>query len=268
MGRIMLVDAHAHIDRYDLLGGDALDHALEEIQQLRILTLSNSMDPPSYERNQEIAKKSDFILPIFGIHPWNAPEYADKLEDLNRFVAHSPLLGEIGLDYHFIEDQSTYPMQRKIFEYFLISAQEQHKIICLHTKGAEEAVLEMLTPYEIPGIIVHWYSGPADIFREFVSMNCYFTFGAELLYSEHIQNLAKQVPRNRLLTETDNPGGPKSFMGHVGLPSLIKKVVEGLAKLMDTGSDEMIQMVQSNLLQLTRRDPRLSVTALRVLEEG
>jgi TatD DNase family protein len=264
----MLIDAHSHIDRYDLLGGDALDHALDEIQQLRILTLSNSMDPPSYERNREIAKKSDLILPIFGIHPWNALKYADKLEDLNRRVAHSPLLGEIGLDYYFIKDQSAYPRQREVFEYFLISAQDQHKIICLHTKGAEEAVLEMLTPYEIPGIIVHWYSGPADIFREFMSMDCYFTFGAELLYSEHIQSLVKQVSPNRLLTETDNPGGPKSFMGQAGLPSLIKEVVEGLAKLMNMGSDEMIQTVQSNLLRLTRRDPRLSDTVLRVLEEA
>jgi TatD DNase family protein len=262
----MFIDAHAHIDRYDLLGGDALENALDEIQHLRILTLSNSMDLPSYERNQEIAKQSDLILPIFGIHPWNAPEYADKLEFLDRPIAHSPILGEIGLDHHFVEDSSEYPTQRKIFEYFLVSAQNQQKIICLHTKGAEEAVLEMLTSYEIPGIIIHWYSGPTDIFKEFLSMDCYFTFGAELLYSKHIQNLAMQVPGNRLLTETDNPGGPKAFIGQAGLPSLIKEVVEGLAKLLKVGSDEMIQTVQSNLLQLTRRDPRLSDTTLRVLE--
>lgn len=264
----MLIDAHAHIDRYDLLGGDALDFALDEINHHRIFTLSNSMDPPSYERNLEIAKKSDFILPIFGIHPWNAPEYANKLEDLKDLVTHSPILGEIGLDYHFIKDQSAYPMQRQVFGYFLSEAQKQQKIICLHTKGAEEAALEMLAPYQIPGIVVHWYSGPRDSFGEFLSMDCYFTFGAALLYSNHIQDLAKEVPLDRLLTETDNPGGPKSLIGQAGMPSLIKDVVEGLAQLREISSEEMIRIVHSNLLQLTRRDPRLSDTTLRFLEEA
>ncbi|OGO18504.1 MAG: hypothetical protein A2Z14_19900 [Chloroflexi bacterium RBG_16_48_8] len=155
-----------------------------------------------------------------------------------------------------------------MFEHFLAAAQEQEKIACLHTKGAEEAVLEMLDRYQLPGVLVHWYSGPTDIFKEFTSRDVYFTFGVELLYSEHIQTLAKKVPLERLLTETDNPGGLRSLTGRPGMPTLIMDVLDKLAQSRDKSPDEMIQIVQSNLIHLARRDPRLSKTPLRFLEEN
>jgi TatD DNase family protein len=264
----MLIDAHTHIDRYDLLGEEALETALNQIEQHRIFTLSNSMDIPSYERSLEISERKALILPIFGVHPWNAPAYADRLEDLHGLITRSPILGEIGLDFHFIQDQSEYPLQKKVFQYFLAAAQDQVKIICLHTKGAEEAVLEMLDAYALPGILVHWYSGPVDVIKAFMERDIFFTFGVELLTSRHIQNLALQVPLERLLTETDNPGGPMSLMGQPGMPSLIIDVVNKLAELRGMEPDEMIRTVQSNLIQLTRRDPRLSNTATQLLEGG
>lgn len=263
----MFIDAHAHIDRYDLVGEVALEAALGEIKDLKIFTISNSMDPPSYDRNQRIAEESDLILPIFGIHPWNASDYVDRLEELEEPIARSPILGEIGLDFHFVEDSSNYPQQRRVFKFFLAAAQEQEKIVCLHTKGAEEAVLEMLDPYALPGVIVHWYSGPIDLFEAFVSMDVYFTFGVEVIYSEHIQSLARKLPLDRLLTETDNPGGPKSLIGHPGMPTLIKEVVDKLAQVRNKSPEEVIQIVQSNLVHLAQRDPRLSNTPLRLLEE-
>jgi TatD DNase family protein len=267
-GYKMLIDAHAHIDRYDLLGEEALRSALHEIDHHKIFTLSNSMDLPSYERNLEIAERSEWILPLFGIHPWNAPEYASRLEDLEGPIARSPILGEIGLDFHFVEDRSAYPMQKRVFEHFLTAAQEQGKIVCLHTKGAESAVLEMLGDHELPGVLVHWYSGPQDTFKAFIERDFFFTFGPELLTSEYIRYLAGQAPLDRLLTETDNPGGPKSLIGHPGMPHLIIDVADKLAELRGLDRDEMIRIVQSNLQKLARRDPRLSNTVLPLQEVG
>jgi len=132
----MLIDAHAHLDRYE----DELDHALEEIMQHNIFTLSNSMDLPSYKRNLEIAEKCELVLPLFGVHPWKASEYADNLQDLNKTIQQSPMLGEIKLDYYFIKDASRYSLQRKVFEFFLTQAKKQEKIVNLHTKGAEKEV--------------------------------------------------------------------------------------------------------------------------------
>jgi TatD DNase family protein len=82
----MLIDAHSHVDRYGLVHEHALQSALAEIAQHRILTISNSMDLPSYRRNLEISEECDLVLPVFGVHPWNAPEYANRLQDLSEAV--------------------------------------------------------------------------------------------------------------------------------------------------------------------------------------
>ena len=252
----VLIDAHSHLDRYQ----EALESALEEIAQHRIFTISNSMDLPSYWRNLEIGSLCEFVLPTFGVHPWNASEYADRLADLNEAIEQSPMLGEIGLDHYFVDDASQYPAQRKVFEFFLAAAGEQGKIVNLHTKGAEDDVLHLLNRYDIQRAIVHWYSGPLGVFHELVVRGAYFTIGVEVLYSDHIRTIARELPAERLLTETDNPGGPKGFIGSLGMPLLIRDVVRALAELRNTTAPAIVQTVHANFARLIRDDPWLSET--------
>src|SRR5215467_12767074 len=105
----MLIDVHAHVDKY----GDILDQALDQIEQQRIFTIATAMDVPSYVQLQTIGARSSLILPTFGIHPRRAPEYADHLNELVPFIEQSPAIGEIGLDFHWVEDSSQYPAQIK-----------------------------------------------------------------------------------------------------------------------------------------------------------
>jgi TatD DNase family protein len=254
----MLIDAHAHVDRYDLLDGQALPPALAEIAQDGILTISNSMDLPSYRRNVEISEQCNLVLPIFGVHPWNAPEYADRLPDLAAAIESSPMIGEIGLDHYFVKDAAAYPAQRKVLEYSLSAAREQNKIVMLHTKGAEREVLELLDRYAMQRVVVHWYSGPIDIFEQLAARGAYFTVGVEVLYSEHIRAIAQKIPLERLLTETDNPGGPASFVGRPGTPALVKGVLQGIAKARKRTAKEVMQAVQANLIELIGDDSRLA----------
>jgi TatD DNase family protein len=263
----MLIDAHSHVDRYDLVDEHALESALAEITQHRIFTISNSMDLPSYKQNLEISEKCDLVLPAFGVHPWNASEYVDHLQDLSKAIEQSPMIGEIGLDHYFVEDAATYPDQRKVFEFFLGTAREQKKIINLHTKGAEREVLELLDRYNISRVVVHWYSGPLDTFRELVARGVYFTVGIEVLYSKHIQTIAAEIPSGRLLTETDNPGGPQGFIGRAGTPALVKEVIRGIAEARKTTIEVIVQAVQANWAELIRDDPWLADTYSKVLEK-
>jgi TatD DNase family protein len=262
----MLIDAHAHLDRYDLVGDSALKSALDEIARHRILTISNSMDLPSYERNLEIAKTCGLILPTFGVHPWNAPQYIARLDELSGAIKQSPMLGEIGLDFHFVEDSSSYPAQKRVFEFLLGAAREQGKIVNLHTKGAEEVVLNLLDRYDIARAIVHWYSGPLDIFKEFASRGAYFTMGVEVLYSEHIRTIARETPLSQLLTETDNPGGLRGFTGTAGTPTLITDVVQGVASARQMTAEAIVQSVRDNLQRLALNDPWLAGTCVGILE--
>ena len=250
----MFIDAHAHLDRSE----DKLESALEQINQNRILTMSNSMDLPSYKQNLEIGKRCDLVLPTFGIHPWNAPEYADQLENLEDTVEKTPIIGEIGLDYHSAEYAFQFPAQRKVFEFFLEAAKEQNKIVNLHTRGAEKEVLVLLKEYEIQRAIIHWYSGPLDILDKLVDEGTYFTIGVEILDSEHIKTIAQRLPMDRLLTETDNPGGQMWVKGILGMPSVIKEVIQVSAEVKNTTEQVIIQTVETNFARLIQDDPRLS----------
>ena len=250
----MLIDAHCHLDRYR----ENLACALEQIKQHQIFTITNSTDLPSYKQNVKIAATSDLILPVFGIHPWNAPEYVGCLDDLNGPISESPMIGEIGLDYYFVNETSRYDDHRKVFEHFLIAASRQRKIVIVHTKGAESEVLQLLEKYKTERVVIHWYSGPWHTLEAMAERGFYFTIGVEVLFSEHIQDIARSLPAELMLTETDNPGGNESLTGTVGTPSVIKYVIGKLAEIRGISDHLMIATVQNNLIRLGDNDPWLA----------
>jgi len=86
----MLIDAHAHLDKY----GELLDRALTQIEKQQIFTVATAMDPPSYTEMQKIAARSEWVLATFGIHPRRAADYADRLPELGRYLETSPAIGE------------------------------------------------------------------------------------------------------------------------------------------------------------------------------
>jgi TatD DNase family protein len=247
----MFIDAHCHLDRYE----ENLGYALEQIKQHRIFTISNSMDLPSYIQNVKIAATSDFVLPIFGIHPWNAFEYVSCLEDLDWAISESPMIGEIGLDYYFVNETSRYDDQREVFEHFLRAVSRQKKIVIVHTKGAESETFQLLKQYNTERVIIHWYSGPWHILRAMVEHGFYFTIGVEVLFSQHIQDIARYLPMELMLTETDNPGGNASLTGTIGTPLLIKDVIGKLAEIKGTSDQIIMTTVQNNLIRVGGNDP-------------
>jgi TatD DNase family protein len=261
------IDAHAHLDRFEHLGNGGLDAALKEISQDRILTISNAMDVPSYEENLEIAGRSRLVLPIFGVHPWNALQYLGRLDELAPLIESSPMIGEVGLDHHWVKDSRQYSAQEKVLRHFLRAAKEQNKVVNLHTKGAEEEVLDLLDEFDLPRVIVHWYAGPLDVLQSLASRGVYFTVGVEVSYSAHIQRIAQLVPGAQLLTETDNPGGPKAYLGRPGSPALIREVVRGLAGVRNSSPAAVQETVRANLQRLIGDDPWVPDSFLRELTD-
>ena len=249
----MLIDAHAHVDKY----GEDLDAALKEITERRIFTIATAMDLPSYKQLRLIAERCDLVLAPFGIHPRRAPEYANRLRELSPYIEASPAIGEIGLDFHWVKDHSEYPAQLKGLEYFLAAAREQNKFVNLHTKGAEKKILELLEHYDVKRAIIHWYSEPLDVFRAMAQFGAYFTVGVEGLYSDTIRAIVKEIPDHLLLTETDNPGGLKWLKGVVGMPKDIEKVRDAIAGVRSTSAVSITRTIRENFLRLLKDDPWL-----------
>src|SRR3989304_5784963 len=226
----MLIDAHAHLDKY----GEELEACLREIEEHQILTIAVAMDLPSYQRSLEIADRCDLVLPAFGVHPKRAPVYAARLRQLDNVIEQSPMIGEIGLDFHWVEDAAQYPAQKKVLEYFLAAAREQNKVVNLHTKGAEKEILDL------------------------IDYGAYFTIGVEVFSAENIQAIAREVPAGQLLTETDNPGGLEWLRGVVGRPLEVEKVVQVIAALRQSTADAVTKIVYDNFMKLTADDPWLA----------
>lgn len=251
----MLIDAHTHIDMFN---NATLPTALNEIEQHQIFTLSVSIDPAGYERAKAIAVNHPLIVPLFGIHPWEAHRFANKVDSLAPLLAESPMLGEIGLDFHFMKDKILYPKQFAVFDYFLDTAVSQQKIVNIHGLGAETAVLERLEQFQPPTPIVHWYAGPLTLIDRYLALGAYFTFGVELLYGEKIEKILAAIPQDRLLSETDNPGANQHFTQKPGTPDLIQQVVAKMASCLQMSEAEMKAILNQNFTRLIASSSELT----------
>lgn len=245
----MFIDSHAHLNLYLYKRfGNEINSIIKEIEQNKILTISNSLDITSYKINKKISKLSKYIIPTFGIHPWTANRYVNKTGLIKRMINKNDIIGEIGLDYFFIEDKNKYPAQKRIFKLFLSECKD--KIISLHTKGAEMDVLNLLEEFGNTKVIIHWYQGDINILKKMIKLGCYFTIGPQINISDHIKKVAKIIPYNKILTETDNPGGPNWLFGKKGFPILIKDVVSGISSVKGKSFKQIERQVQSNFNNL------------------
>jgi TatD DNase family protein len=245
----VLVDAHAHLDHY----GPSGPEIIRELMERGILTVAVSMDPPSYERTRELCEGVPLTVPAFGVHPWEAPRWSDRLDELDRHTADAPLLGEVGLDFHFVRDEEAYGPQREVFGYFLEAAKRTGKVLNIHTKGAEAEVARLLHDVGGPAAIVHWYSGGTVELHRLLDEGAFFTVGVEVLRSTRIVEIARMIPEDRLLTETDNPGGWRWLEGVPGRPSLVQEVLDRLAEIRGVSRQAMEDTVARNAERVLRR---------------
>lgn len=247
----MYIDAHAHLDKYD----SDLPNVIQEIERHRIFTISVSMDPEGYAKSRRIDDQSKWVLSTFGIHPWNAPKFHTQLEELEPLIELSPMIGEIGLDYRFIHEPDNHELQRDVFRYFVTRGVRQRKVLNVHCTGAEVDVDRILGELAADRVIVHWYSGPMEQLNSLAERRTFFTIGVEVLFSSAIQEIAKAIPSDLLLTETDNPGGYEWLTKTRGMPSIVRSVVDAISELRNWSSEKTQNIVRENFLRLVEQDP-------------
>jgi TatD DNase family protein len=250
----VLIDAHTHLDKY---GDDDMPAVLACLEQERILTVSVAVDPESFHAAERIAARSDLALATFGVHPWQAPEWADRLEEVDGLVERSPMVGEIGLDHRFVDNRSLYGLQHMVFCHLVKRAVEQDKIVNVHCSGAEADTFEALNAYGCERVIIHWYSGPLEELEAMIAAGYLLTVGVEVLSSDHIREVARRIPADQLLTETDNPGGHRWLTGELGMPPLLGDVVGELGRVKGMSPGSVESVVQENMVRLIGDDPAL-----------
>ncbi|MHA1317821.1 MAG: TatD family hydrolase, partial [Candidatus Heimdallarchaeaceae archaeon] len=156
-------------------------------------------------------------------------------------------IGEIGLDHYFIKDESTYSIQKIIFEKMLSLAEELKLPVNIHTKGAENVIFETLPSFKIPNINVHWYSGSEKYLRIGIERGYYFSITPAITYSPAVKKTVMEVDIYHLLLESD---GPVRYSGKIGTPSMIKDVLKLIAEYKSIPLESLENQIFKNTIKV------------------
>ena len=187
----VVTDAHAHVK--------TKAEALERIRE-GIPTMVCGTDPEDARWVMELCHMPEtegILFPVFGLHPWYADQW--KVEDMMPYLEKCQVIGEIGMDSLWCN--VPLKRQKEVLEKQLQIAAEWKKPVVLHTKDQEREILELIRKYPNT-YLVHWYSADHDL-DGYLDLECYFSVGPDVIWNPAVQQVAKRVPENRILLETD-----------------------------------------------------------------
>lgn len=255
MGQIF--DAHAHYD--DKAFAEDRDTLLASMPQKGVGKIVNAaIDISTSHWGISYSNQYDFLYTTVGIHPQCAaevkPDYLDTLARLlqeKRVVA----IGEIGLDYYW--DTVPKDTQRQIFTQQLVLAKELDVPVVVHDRDAHGDTLDLLKKYRPKGL-VHCFSGSVEMCREIVKLGMSISLGGVVTFknARHSVEVAKDIPLNRLLLETDAPYlSPVPFRGKRCDSSMIIHTAEKIAEIRNTDKETIIDQTYINACALYGIDP-------------
>jgi TatD DNase family protein len=240
-----LIDAHAH---YKLKDKAAV---LEMARRADMYVLCDGSNKTGAEEVLKLTEGNENtrLIPTVGLHPWSARE---GLDSVAPFLDKVKIIGEIGLDTVWTDVPLS--RQREVFEQQLLYAVRRNKPVILHTKGAEREVIEHISDKRLPAVIVHWYSGEEPELKDLIDLGCYFTLGQDLSVNHAVQAVARLVPADRLLTETDGPSAVEWATGKkcriCDIPEKIRLSISVAAELRGTTPEWLEAKIWENFRRI------------------
>ncbi|PCF97289.1 TatD family hydrolase [Vreelandella nigrificans] len=256
----MFVDSHCHLDRLSehTHGGDvaatlAAARAANVSQFLAIaVTLE---DVPGLAA---MAKAHQDVAISAGLHPLhtatNEPSVNDIVEIADQYGAVA--IGETGLDYHY-QDSVPIDTQHERFTRHLLAARELELPVIVHTREAKQETLSLLRKYADPkvGGVLHCFTEDIEMAREAVRLGFYISLSGIITFrnAESLRELARQLPLDRLLIETDSPYlAPVPYRGKPNEPAWVVQVAECIAQARGVSVDEVAMQTTANFYHLFR----------------
>jgi len=254
-----MIDSHCHIDMpqfdadRDEVVGRAREAGLDEM-----LIVGGVDEENAHRRALQVADR--YGLPATaGVHPHEARIASEPVYDELRGLAREGRLvaiGEIGLDFHY--DHSPRPAQREAFRRQVRLARELALPVVVHTREADEetaSILEEEGAAEFGGVI-HCFTGGEGLARRALDLGFYLSFSGIVAFprAEVIQKVAREVPADRLLVETDAPFlAPPPHRGKRNEPAFVVEVARKVAELRGAGVGEIGALALSNYARLFAR---------------
>ena len=244
----MLIDTHCHLF-FDELKED-LSSVLKRAADLgvtKFICVGTNIEDSKESYN--LALDYENIFSTAGVHPHDtekvAENYIDELYNLlkNKKVV---AVGEIGLDY--FKELSDISVQKKIFAEQLELAQKINKPIVFHNRDSDDDIINTLS--EFPNVygVAHCFSSTYDVAKKLIDMGFYISFSGNLTFkNSHLPDVAKRLPIDRLLVETDSPFlSPVPHRGKTNEPGRARFVADLLARLHNLSINEVAQITTTN----------------------
>ena len=195
----MIIDMHCH---FDMIPNP--ESFLRKHEMAGDIVIGMTNIPSHFEIGVSHVKKYNTVRLSLGFHPQLAEENQSELHKFTSLLSKTSYVGEIGLDFnkYFINSKS---IQLATFDYICSCLSGHKKIISIHSRMAERAVIEILSKYNISIPIFHWYTGPLNLIPQIIELGGYFSINEAMTLSEKGRKIISKIPLDRLLTESDAP---------------------------------------------------------------
>lgn len=255
----MLVDSHCHLDFPDFSEERAELIARAVAASVgRMVTISTRVR--RFDEIRAIAEAHAEVFCSVGTHPHNAAEEADVTTDELVALAQHPrvvAIGEAGLDYFY--DRAPRDSQAHGFRRHIAAARQTGLPLVVHARDADDDVEAILRDEMGKGpfpFILHCFSSGAGLARAGVELGGYVSFSGILTFkkSEALREIARDVPRDRLLVETDAPFlAPMPHRGKRNEPAFTANTAAVLAEVHGVTADQIAQQTTENFYRLFRK---------------
>lgn len=251
----MLFDSHAHLDdsRFD----QDRNLVIEQARQNGVSTILNAGACMATSAAAiKLSEQYDLIYAAVGVHPQDAKEITDEqpyrqMAEWAR-LAKVVAIGEIGLDYHY--DFSPREMQKKVLIRQLDLARQLSKPVIIHDREAHKDIMAIMKT-EARGLmgVFHCFSGSTEMMQEVIGLGLYISIGGSITFSNSVKlkEVAKAVPLERLLIETDCPYlTPQKYRGKRNEPTYVRYVAEEIAVIKGMDWQAIAQATADNAKRL------------------
>ncbi|MGO3058056.1 MAG: TatD family hydrolase [Halomonas sp.] len=254
----MFVDSHCHLDRLSehTHGGDiaATLNAARAADVSQFLAVAVTLD--DMPGLAAIAREHADVAISAGLHPLHTPKQEPSVSDIQEAAERygAVAIGETGLDYHY-QDSVSAVVQHERFKRHLVAARELELPVIVHTREAKEDTLALLRDHSNPrvGGVLHCFTEDLDMAREAVRLGFYISLSGIITFNNaaSLRELARQLPLDRLLIETDSPYlAPVPYRGKPNEPAWVVEVAECIAKERGVSVDEVAMQTTANFYQL------------------
>lgn len=245
----MLFDTHTHLD--DEKFNEDRDALIASLKDNGISLLVNvASDIKSSYQSILLAEKYDFIYAAVGVHPSDTASITDStLSELEKLSKHEKVvaIGEIGLDYYW--DEPSRDVQKEWFIKQLNLAKKLSMPYIIHDRDAHADTLDIIKSIGYTNGVMHCFSGSKETAKEFLDMGMYISISGTVTFKNatKVQEVAKYVPSNRLLIETDSPYlTPEPHRGGRNNSAYVRYTAEKIATLRGISFEELAKITLLN----------------------